>query len=65
MAYKALKSFVGIVSMRRNEVKEIEDQEVATKLLRDGFIEEIKDDKPKASKSSKPTRNKKGGELNE
>ena len=63
MAYKALKSFVGVVSMRRNEVKEIEDQEVATKLLRDGFIEEVKDDKSKSSKSSaKPSKNK-GGEA--
>ena len=62
MAYKALKSFVGVVSMRRNEVKEIEDQEVATKLLRDGFIEEVKDEKSKSSKSSaKPSKNK-GGE---
>lgn len=63
MAYKALRSFVGIVSMRRNEVREIEDQEVAKNLLRDGFIEEIKDDKPKSSKSSKPAKNK-GGEVN-
>ena len=63
MAYKALRSFVGVVSMRRNEVKDIEDQEVANNLLRDGFIEEIKDDKPKSSKSSKPAKNK-GGEVN-
>ena len=63
MAYKALRSFVGVVSMRRNEVKDIEDQEVANNLLRDGFIEEIKDDKPKSSKSSKPVKNK-GGEVN-
>lgn len=63
MAYKALRSFVGIVSMRRNEVKEIEDQEVVKNLLRDGFIEEVKGDKPKSSKSSKPT--KKGGESND
>ena len=63
MAYKALKSFVGIVSMRRNEVKEIEDQEVANKLLRDGFIEEVKDEKSKSSKSSTKPAKSKGGEA--
>lgn len=63
MAYKALKSFVGVVSMRRNEVKEIEDQEVANKLLRDGFIEEVKDEKSKSSKSSTKPAKSKGGEA--
>ena len=63
MAYKALKSFAGAISMRRNEVKDIKDQEVVKDLLRAGLIEEI-DDKPKSSKSStKPAKNK-GGESN-
>ena len=62
MEYRALKSFVGGVSMRRNEVKEIKDQEIAKQLLRGGLIEEVGGDKPKSSKSSaKPAKNK-GGE---
>ena len=63
MAYKALKSFAGVISMRRNEVKEIKDQEVVKDLLRAGLIEDIGGDKPKSSKSSKPAKNK-GGESN-
>ena len=62
MAYKALKSFVGPVCMRRNEIKDIEDQEIVKQLLSGGLIEEVGGDKPKATKSSaKPAKNK-GGE---
>ncbi len=64
MAYKALKSFSGIVSMRRGEEKNIEDQEVVKDLLRAGYIEEVGGEKPKLSKSSaKPAKTKKGGEA--
>jgi hypothetical protein len=63
MEYRALKSFAGAVSMRRNEVKEIKDQEVVKQLLRGGLIEEVGGDKPKTTKSSaKPAKTKKGGE---
>lgn len=63
MAYKALKSFSGIVSMRRGEEKNIEDQEVVKDLLRAGYIEEVGGEKPKTAKSSeKPAKTKKGGE---
>lgn len=37
--YKALKSFVGKVSMVEGEVKEILDKEIAKDLLRAGYIE--------------------------
>lgn len=63
MDYRALKSFAGQISMRRNEVKEIKDQELAKQLLRGGLIEEVGGDKPKTTKSSKPAKNK-GGESN-
>ena len=62
MEYRALKSFAGVISMRRNEVKEIKDQDVVKQLLRGGLIEEVGGDKLKSSKSSaKPAKNK-GGE---
>lgn len=37
--YKALKSFVGKVSMVEGEVKEILDKKIAEDLLRAGYIE--------------------------
>lgn len=37
--YKALKSFVGKVSMVEGEVKDILDEEIAKDLLRAGYIE--------------------------
>lgn len=46
--YKALKSFVGKVSMYEGEVKEITDEEVIKDLLKAGFIKEIKSAKPES-----------------
>lgn len=40
--YKALKSFVGKISMVEGETKEILDKEVVQDLLRAGYIEEVK-----------------------
>lgn len=40
--YKALKSFAGKVSMRKGEVKEINDKEIVKDLLNAGYIEEVK-----------------------
>lgn len=62
MAYKALKSFSGLVSMRRGEERDIKDQEIVKDLLRAGYIEEVGGSKPKTTKSSKPAKNK-GGEA--
>lgn len=58
MAYRALRSFSGLVSMVKNEVREIKDEEIVKDLLRAGYIEDLSE-KQKAAKSSKST--KKGG----
>ena len=58
MAYKALKSFVGAVNMRRGEIKEIDDEKIVKDLLRSGLVEELATEK----KSGKSTRKNKGGE---
>lgn len=39
--YKALRSFTGKVSMYKNEIKEINDKEVARDLINSGYIVEI------------------------
>ena len=44
MEYRALKSFVGLVCMKRGEVKEITDKDTTEDLLRCGFIEPVKSD---------------------
>lgn len=62
MAYRALVSFAGVVSMSQGEVKDNIDGEIAKDLLRAGYIEEVGGDKPKADKSSKSSKNK-GGEA--
>ena len=43
--YKALKSCAGKVSMRKGEVKEINDKEIVKDLLNAGYIEEVKPEK--------------------
>lgn len=60
MAYKALKSFIGLVNMNKGDVKEIDDRKVVEDLLALGFIEEVKSgnagagaEKPKKAKSKK------------
>lgn len=63
MDYRALKNFVGVLSMRKGEVKDIKDQEIAKDLLNAGYIEEVAN-KAKDSKSSKPAR-KRGGNDDE
>lgn len=62
MAYRALISFAGVVSMTQGDTIEKIDSEIAKDLLRAGYIEEIGGDKPKTEKSSKPSKNK-GGEA--
>ena len=65
MAYKALISFSGLVTMRRGEVKEISDADIAKDLLKAGYITEIKPaEKVKAEtvkEDKKPVRAKKRG----
>ncbi len=62
MAYRALTSFAGVVSMAQGDTIEKLDSEIAKDLLRAGYIEEIGGDKPKTEKSSKSSKNK-GGEA--
>lgn len=46
MMYKALISFTGLVSMAKGDVREISDVSLANDLLKAGYIEEAKEDKP-------------------
>ena len=46
MMYKALISFTGLVSMAQGDVREISDVSLANDLLKAGYIEEAKEDKP-------------------
>lgn len=48
--HKALKSFSGAISMHEGEVREIENAEVVSDLLKAGYIEEVK---PKRGRSTK------------
>lgn len=48
--YKALKSFAGKVSMRKGDVKEINDKGIAEDLLNAGYIEEVKPAKKEKEK---------------
>ena len=45
--YKAVKGFSGLVTMRKNEVKEIKDKAIVKDLLKAGYIIEIKPEKAK------------------
>lgn len=42
--YKALKSFGGKISMKKGEVKDINDEDIANDLLNAGYIEKIKEE---------------------
>ena len=60
MKYRALVSFTGLVSMSKDEVREISDLSLANDLLNAGYIEEVKEktsgtDVPKKeTETSKP-----------
>lgn len=60
MAYRATKSFTGLVSMVKGEVRELEDERIVKDLIKSGYIEDLSE-KQKAAKSSKPSKTK-GGE---
>ena len=49
MKVKALVSFSGLVSMRKDEIKEINDKNIVTDLIRAGYIEPIEKQKNKKS----------------
>ena len=56
--YKATTSFSGIVNMKKGDVKEINNEEVAKDLLRAGYVIELEESKPKTSTSSKKSSKK-------
>lgn len=59
LMYKATKSFSGIISMKKGDVREIKDDEVAKDLIRAGYVMELADEsKPKATASSKKSAKK-------
>lgn len=60
MAYRALRSFSGLISMVKNEVRDIEDDKIVKDLIRAGYIEDLSAKQKAAAKSSKSS--KKGGE---
>lgn len=53
--YRATKTFVGALKMRRGDVREISDAALVSDLLRAGYIEPIEAEikKPRGSKSKK------------
>ena len=57
MAYRALKTFAGTLTMVKGEVREIKDEELAKRLLRAGYIVDLSE-KQRAAKSSKSTKAK-------
>ena len=63
MVYKALKNFIGVVSMRKGEVKEISDAKAIDDLLRLNLIEPVNPNQaeatPEAKRGRKP-KNKEG-----
>lgn len=53
MKVKAIKSFVGVVSMSVGDIKDIQSDEVVNDLVKAGYVEAV-DDKPKAKPKAKP-----------
>ena len=54
MRVKALKSFVGKVSMTVGEIREIMDEKLANDLLKAGHVVEVKAEKAVAKKADQP-----------
>lgn len=58
LMYKANRSFSGAISMKRGDVREIKDAEVAKDLIRAGYVSELADEsnKPKTTSSKKASK---------
>ncbi len=57
--YKATKSFSGLINMKKGDVKEIKDEEVAKDLIRAGYVMELVDEsKPMTKATSKKSAKK-------
>ena len=67
MAYKATKSFSGVISMKKGDVRDITNEEIAKDLLMAGYVIELAEEiKPKTSSSKKSSKkaDTKDGESN-
>lgn len=64
MAYRALKSFTGLLTMTKGEVRDIEDEALVKDLLKAGYLVDLSE-KQKVAKSSKATRSKGGESSND
>lgn len=63
--YKALKSFSGLITMRKGSEKEIKDEAIAKDLLDAGFVVALDSEKVTAKKPAKKTSKKdEDGDLN-
>lgn len=56
--YKATKSFSGLINMKKGDVKEIKDEEIANDLLRAGYVMALEDEKPLTKATSKKSAKK-------
>ena len=45
--YRAIKGFSGLITMRKDEVREIKDKAIVKDLLKAGYIVEVKPEKSK------------------
>ena len=52
MKYRALKGFSGLISMKKGDVKEINDKYIVDDLLKAKYIEPIEKPKTKTKKTS-------------
>ena len=57
--YKALKSFSGLISMARGEIREIKDSALVADLLKCGYIEEAGEEAVKEVPAEKKATKKK------
>ena len=52
MKVRALVGFVGLVSMRKNDVKDIRDKKIVTDLIRAGYVEPIEEQTAKGTEET-------------
>lgn len=57
--YKALISFSGKISMVKGQLREIHDEVIVNDLLKAGYIEEVKEEKPEEKKPAKSKKKEK------
>ena len=58
--YKAIKSFSGVINMKKGEVKDIVNKNVVEDLLRVGYIEALEDNDKPNNKRGRPKKEAKG-----